>query len=57
MIALDNTLRAGRALDETNQDPDLVAIRKINIKLAQDTKRVFVVQLNIGDGYTIATKI
>ena len=36
---------------------DVVALRKLNEKLRDDTGRVFVVQINIGDGYTLATKL
>ena len=37
---------------------DMIKCTKLlNDKLAKDTKRSFVVQLNIADGYTIAVKL
>jgi len=56
VIAFDNTLWSGKVV-EHSEDPDTVALQKLNAKLANDKERVFVVQLNIGDGYTLATKI
>ena len=57
VIAFDNTLWAGKVLDLEDNCEDVVAIRKLNQKLRDDTSRVFVVQINIGDGYTLATKL
>merc|ERR1712029_102533 len=56
VMAFDNTLWSG-AVVTPSTDPDTVALQKLNEKLANDKERVFVVQLNIGDGYTLATKI
>jgi len=57
VMAFDNTLRGGRVVSGTSENPDEKAIIKVNGILAKDTERVFVVQLNIGDGYTLATKL
>ena len=37
-------------------DQSTKALKMLNDKLAKDTKRSFVVQINVGDGYTIAVK-
>ena len=58
VIAFDNTLWSGKVLSDsgdTTEDTD--ALRKLNHKLANDVARVHVVQLNVGDGYTMAVKI
>lgn len=34
-----------------------MAIRRLNDKIAADVSRVFAVQMNIGDGYTLAVKL
>ena len=57
LIAFDNTLLSGSVLDLEKKSESLVALRKLNKKLRDDTTRVFVVQLNLGDGYTLATKL
>ena len=65
VIAFDNTLWSGKVLldtidlekDDREDREDTEALRKLNDKLVNDTKRVHVVQLNIGDGYTLATKL
>ena len=57
VIAFDNTLQNGSVLDLEKNSESLVAMRKLNKKLRDDTTRVFVVQLNLGDGYTLATKL
>ena len=57
VIAFDNTLLSGSVLDLEKNSESLVALRKLNKKLRDDTTRVFVVQLNLGDGYTLATKL
>ena len=57
IIAFDNTLRRGRVLLPDDQcDKLALAIKKLNDKLAKDSARSFVVQLNVGDGYTLAVK-
>jgi len=56
IIAFDNTLRDGKVLNENDTGVDLVAIRKLNEKLGKDT-RVNTSLLNIGDGYTLVTKL
>merc|ERR1712189_3931 len=56
IIAFDDTLRDGKVLNENDTGVDLVAIRKLNEKLGKDT-RVNTSLLNIGDGYTLVTKL
>merc|ERR1712126_592799 len=56
IIAFDNTLRNGNVVGDEVQSPDVVAMRKLNPKLSKDS-RVNVVLMNIGDGYTLATKL
>jgi len=56
VLAFDNTLWGGRVVGTEDQSPDTVALRELNDKIAND-KRVVAVQMNIGDGYTLATKI
>ncbi len=36
---------------------DTVALKTLNDKIARDSGRVFAVQMNIGDGYTLAVKL
>lgn len=55
LIALDNTLWDGRVLDESNQEPSTVAIRKLNRKLATD-ERVDLCFLPFADGLTVCRK-
>jgi len=58
IIAFDNTLWSGRVLLPLDQvDESTKALKMLNDKLAKDTKRSFVVQINVGDGYTIAVKL
>ena len=58
VIAFDNTLWSGKVLsDSGDTTEDTQALRKLNHKLANDVARVHVVQLNVGDGYTMAVKI
>lgn len=58
VIAFDNTLWSGKVLsDSGDTTEDTEALRKLNHKLANDVARVHVVQLNVGDGYTMAVKI
>lgn len=55
VIAVDNTLWSGRVADPSEQEPDTVAIREFNRKLAGDA-RVLVSLVPIGDGLTLARK-
>ena len=58
VIAFDNTLWSGRVLsDSGDTTEDTAALRRLNEKLAHDVNRVHVVQLNVGDGYTMAVKL
>ena len=58
VIAFDNTLWSGKVLaDSGDTSDDTEALRKLNEKLAHDIDRVHVVQLNVGDGYTMAVKL
>jgi caffeoyl-CoA O-methyltransferase len=52
LIALDNMLRGGTVLDESDQDPGAVAIRELNERLARD-ERVVSVLLTVRDGITL----
>ena len=56
ILAFDNTLWGGRVVSDQDQDQSTVAIRELNQKMASDP-RVLTVQMNIGDGYTLVTKI
>ena len=56
VIAFDNTLRGGSVVSHEAGNEDTAAIRKLNMKLASDP-RVVTVQMNIGDGYTLVTKL
>lgn len=56
IIAFDNTLWSGLVLDENDHSSDTMALKALNDKLAADD-RVCVVQMNIGDGLTLATKM
>ncbi|MGH7626779.1 MAG: O-methyltransferase [Gemmatimonadaceae bacterium] len=49
LVIADNTLRGGRVLDESDDDPDLRGIREFNRKLATDP-RVTGLVVPIGDG-------
>ena len=55
LILLDNVLWSGRIMDESVQDTDTQALRKINDFIAQDT-RVEAVMLAVADGLTIVRK-
>lgn len=55
ILCVDNVLREGRVLDESDQDPDLLAVRALNDALPHDP-RVEVVMLPIADGLTIIRK-
>ena len=55
LIILDNMLRRGRAADPNENDPDTVALRKLNTKIAGDD-RVDRVLLPIASGMTLARR-
>jgi caffeoyl-CoA O-methyltransferase len=55
LLAVDNTLWSGRILDPEAQDPDTVAIRAFNDRVASD-ERVTTVLLPIADGLTLVQK-
>lgn len=55
LIAIDNVLWGGGVITESDQGPEVVAIRQLNAKLAQD-ERVEVSLVPIGDGLTLARK-
>ena len=55
LIVLDNMLRAGKVLDPASTDEDVVAMQKLNRKLAEDN-RVIVSLLPLTDGTTLAWK-
>jgi len=58
VMCFDNTLWSGRVLaDSGDTTQDTEALRKFNRKLPNDVNRVHVVQLNVGDGYTMAVKL
>lgn len=55
LIAVDNTLWAGKVADNAVQDEDTVALRAFNAKLHKD-ERVDLSLVPIGDGVTLARK-
>jgi caffeoyl-CoA O-methyltransferase len=55
LIALDNVLRGGQVLDEDSGDESNEAMRKLNDRIARDT-RVEVAMVPIADGITFARK-
>lgn len=58
VIAFDNTLWSEKVLKPPEEcDVDTLALKRLNDKLAKDHGRAYVVQLNVGDGYTIAVKL
>ena len=58
IIAFDNTLWSSKVLKPPEAcDDSTLALKRLNDKLAKDQDRSFVVQLNVGDGYTIALKL
>ncbi len=56
LILFDNVLWFGSVVDEANQSDDTVALRKLNDRIAADT-RVQAVMLSVSDGLTIVRKI
>ena len=55
LILFDNVLWSGAVADETIQEADTQALRKLNDFIAKDT-RVEAVMLGIADGLTIVRK-
>jgi caffeoyl-CoA O-methyltransferase len=55
LIAVDNTLWAGRAADPDDHEPTTVVIREFNARVNQDP-RVHISMLPVGDGVTLALK-
>lgn len=55
LLLIDNVLRDGRVLDESDPDPALVAVRACNDAVAADP-RVEVAMLPIADGLTVIRK-
>ena len=55
LIVLDNMFRLGRAADPNETDPDPVAVRKLNAKIADDERGDRVV-LPVGDGMTLVRR-
>ena len=55
LILIDNVLWSGAIVDETKQDADTQALRKLNDFIAKDT-RVEAVMLGIADGLTVVRK-
>ena len=55
LIMLDNVLRSGTVLDETDDDPRSVATREVNERAIAD-ERVDVAMLGVADGITLALK-
>jgi predicted O-methyltransferase YrrM len=55
IVSFDNTLWNGWVAEESRQDEDTVALRKLNEALHRD-ERVDVAFLTIGDGFTLALK-
>lgn len=55
VILIDNVLWHGRLIDDSQQDPDTVALRELNLAL-RDDERIDLALIPIGDGVTIARK-
>lgn len=55
VAVFDNMLRLGRAADPDETDPDPVAIRRLNAKIAED-ERVDRVLLPVADGMTLVRR-
>ncbi len=55
VIMVDNTFSHGRVLDAGNDNPSVIAVRRMNDLAAADD-RVEVIMIPIGDGLTVALK-
>ncbi len=55
LIAIDNVLWSGTVADPGDSDPEVMALRELNIKL-RDDERVHLSMLPLGDGLTLAMK-
>jgi caffeoyl-CoA O-methyltransferase len=55
LILLDNMLQHGQVMEQTNQDPNVVAIRKLNDFILNDS-RVDSLLLPFGDGVSLVRK-
>jgi predicted O-methyltransferase YrrM len=55
LVAIDNIFQHCKVLDKSNQDPDVVAMRRLSEKLRDDA-RVIVSVLPFADGVTLALK-
>lgn len=55
LIVFDNVLWGGAVADASNESPDTVALRRLNDRIASDT-RVQAVMLSISDGLTLVRK-
>jgi predicted O-methyltransferase YrrM len=55
LIIFDNMFRLGRVADPEDTDPNPVAIRKLNAKIAGD-ERVDRVLLSVADGMTLVRR-
>jgi predicted O-methyltransferase YrrM len=55
LVAIDNVLWSGKVADDSIQDEDTVAIRKLNSLILKD-ERVSISMLPIGDGLMLARK-
>ena len=56
IVAVDNTVWGGKVVDPDKTDPGTMAIKALNEKISKDS-RVVAVQLNVGDGYSMVTKL
>ncbi|MBR6027445.1 MAG: class I SAM-dependent methyltransferase [Neisseriaceae bacterium] len=55
IIAIDNVLLQGRIVDDTNNSPSLLAMRKFNQQIIND-ERIYTITLPMGDGVTLLIK-
>jgi len=56
LLLIDNVLQGGRVIDSSIDDDSVRAIRKVNDRVASDT-RVRTVMLPLGDGITVAQRL